>query len=933
MVRLSRFFSVVVIFVFSAVLSSCAPGGGSGGNVESDPAPKTYAALSATIYAGDTYTDAEVSIDANGDSIVRTKLVILFKPTATKEQVDVLLARINAIITASIAGARSVSIRIPDPGTLANLETIIADINSESFVEGVVKAVIGGPAALPDNIDEGNTSHYEIIDNNLAVGVATAWNAKEAVTRQPTIIMMDQLGYGVQAGMDQLNNNLDADISGTIYKSPDNSGHGFHVAGIMTASYGGDGTTPGLVTGVFPDRSTLNIVDMAGGFTTFDAMVKVLILAATADGTSVFNSSWQWFCDESSNLTDTCHEEQEVMLDGIIWADLVRAAGVEDRMFHATAAGNRMEDTYDKRDARTQGFFTTAALMTDMVTADGVAVPPLTNTVVVENLVGTSGFPRSIKCLSENSFIGGHIGGIGTDVTSLVQISADKMSGTSMSTPQVAGLAAYMLAIDPTLTPQQIKNILLATSQPVPSSALAECSDVVAAPAINAYAAILALDKATALSGSVSNAPVRNAILDISNDGITLDTNNKFDEFDLMYYIQQIDDGTQAIKDGTEVLKYSRADLNGDGYDGGVDGYKEKFNLDINFPPTYTTVKQMIENIEVEFNENSLTDNDILCYYAYSELYTGSETERTNLMASRCKPGVVAVYYSHFNEINFPGSNSECTNTNNDVSDERETLTQRPDFTVNPVPERPDGHFWRGGDSNTDNQFFEATTTRITDDPSGAAGNCNRQQSYYAYSGLDSTLAVANTGDSFTVDITATSASECWDMIPESPTWECSTATSRTSWAAEYDFKISAATKLNLILNFICTGANMTLPSLPGIPSTPSMDLTYSVLRVDANGDALPTNRDNSKLVVPQFFACNNDSNIINLTRLMEFDAPLNTGDVDRIIISVTGGAGAFGHLGNAFYLTDPLNIPVPTDGRQSNTTTMKGTVELKPAN
>lgn len=63
-------------------------------------------------------------------------------------------------------------------------------------------------------------------------------------------------------------------------------------------------------------------------------------------------------------------------------------------------------------------------------------------------------------------------------------------------------------------------------------------------------------------------------------------------------------------------------------------------------------------------------------------------------------------------------------------------------------------------------------------------------------------------------------ASECCNMNPDTPEWECANSVSQTNWVAEYDFNVDAATNLNLNLNFACTGANLELPAYPGVPPT-----------------------------------------------------------------------------------------------------------------
>ena len=44
--------------------------------------------------------------------------------------------------------------------------------------------------------------------------------------------------------------------------------------------------------------------------------------------------------------------------------------------------------------------------------------------------------------------------------------------------------------------------------------------------------------------------------------------------------------------------------------------------------PRLETVRQGIEGVSVEFDEAAVTDIQALCFYAYSDLYTGSPDRR-----------------------------------------------------------------------------------------------------------------------------------------------------------------------------------------------------------------------------------------------------------------------------------------------------------------
>jgi hypothetical protein len=945
--KLSRFYIGIATLSLSVILSGCGGGGsnpaGNSGSNNGNPAPGTIASITTNIFTNDTYDSSELSEDPDtGQTIVRTKLAILFKPAATEDEVNGLLSRINAIITASIAGARSVSIRIPDPGSVAALNAIITDIKSEIFVEAVLKSWQIQPKALPDNVSEKNTDDLKIIDNQLAIGGPAAWNAKEAIVAAPNVLISDGFGYGGS----QLDSFLNANISGTVYSgaaatNPDD--HGYHVAGILNGSFGGGSSTAALVTGIFPGQSNLYIIDDSHPISEYDWKVLLLLTAETMGGTVIMNTSLGWTC-ANTTTTGTCNETIDVMEAAITWADMVRSAAMESRIFHATAAGNRENPRYDARDTETVSDFSAAATMTAMATADGIPVPALTNTVSVENLSGTGGHPRRIRCLDVNSFVGGTLSAIGTDVTSLSFTGTATYSGTSMATPQVAGLSAYLLAIDPTLSPQDIKKILLDTAQTVPTNGGVDCSDWGSpAPAIDAYAAVLALDNASALTGSSrTDAPVRNAILDIADGSGLLGKNGQFDEFDLMYFTKEIDAGTEESRNHEEVARYSRSDLNGDGYNGGREGFKQKFNLDIDYPPTFTTVKQTIEGQEVEFDENSVTDNDILCYYAYSNLYTGDATTRKDLMENRCRSSDMAVYYAFPSVIDFPFTDGDttCVNADENVNELYENVTLLKDLK-NPF-DRPDSHYWFPGDSNSYQEAYGKTgITRL-------AKNSNSDCipfSYTANTIVDATLAYDDKGkDKLLVDITSTAESECRDLqsIISDEQWVCSKANQGALWIAVFDLDITIASNFNLKLNFTCTGPNISPPGYPDLtnPSIlPPSDLSVVVGRVDKNGDGVAANRDIVKLsseLGPKFYYCNDDHPTIDVQQLMEFDEPLTKGTTDRVTIIVMGNAGANGNLGNAPLLTvPPTSVPTETGqlGLQTNITTMFGSVEVAPAN
>ncbi len=208
-------------------------------------------------------------------------------------------------------------------------------------------------------------------------------------------------------------------------------------------------------------------------------------------------------------------------------------------------------------------------------------------------------------------------------------LSGNLTDGTSFAAPQVAGLASYLWMLSPDLRNQPMavtKRIIVANTYDNKF--------------IDAYATALALDGTTL---SPTTAPMRLALLDANNDGV-------FDEQDIDLILSDlfvVDTSTGAsvithqAAPGTQA-DFKRSDLNGDGFTT-AGARRERFDLDrvgsTQYGASqYSTVTQTIEGFEVSFDETALTDLQILCYYAYSPMFspTGKTDVRKDLLDGRC---------------------------------------------------------------------------------------------------------------------------------------------------------------------------------------------------------------------------------------------------------------------------------------------------------
>ena len=230
--------------------------------------------------------------------------------------------------------------------------------------------------------------------------------------------------------------------------------------------------------------------------------------------------------------------------------------------------------------------------------------------------VGSTTKGRTFADLSESAFSNS-----GPDVTAVGErITIHDLStvnGTSFSAPQVAGLASYLWLLSPQLRSQPASVTRRAILQNARSTTQA-------GNVIDAYATVLSLDPAS--SPTPATAPVRLAILDVHKDG-------RFDEGDLaVYRTAYFGVPEPATPD------YGRHDLNGDGFTGG--SRRERFDLDrIGSTQFGATVYAVLAG---GYSESSLTDAEILCFYADSLMYEGTIDGRNQLLQDLC-PLTVAV--------------------------------------------------------------------------------------------------------------------------------------------------------------------------------------------------------------------------------------------------------------------------------------------------
>lgn len=559
--------------------------------------------------------EGNLSFDDQGIPVVRTEVEITFSQDASVKDVNQVLDRHNARIVDMLPGLPFVIVRIPDPGNMEELRDVVSGIETEQSVEGVQIERILNSASLPPNvnpIENGSVNDLGIalINHHLAARVHAAWNLRSEIANDaPWLVIADRFGDGVPDERFAGDFKEPADFGETSWWPPadwfvDSHHHGYQVLGIINAKFGDSGPT-----GIFPERLSIRAVDQRSVGRTQNEIIRKIktIKEENTNPNIVLNTS----------IGSNGNKKSAVK-----WQRKVREGkfDLEDTFLHFSAAGNESKGTPPPAYKQSPPNYATLGPDID---------DPLQNIFVVENRVTD---PQSVPsedaqtakrpkpgCLYKTSSAGGTLSAMGEDAFTLGQSgpegeegSQEKTEfagGTSMATPQAAGMALYMWAVNPSLEVGEVKSYIEDTARDLPGTMEpGSCRSQTPAPVIDAYDAVLA----------AGGGDARKALLDVTKD-------NRFDEDDIEVFLDEWNE-----RDGQ--LDYSRYDLNGTGQTGGDATDRFDLSQDISFG----TVTQTIEGETVEFDESALTDEDVLCYYAYSDLYGGDAQARADLLTGPC---------------------------------------------------------------------------------------------------------------------------------------------------------------------------------------------------------------------------------------------------------------------------------------------------------
>lgn len=360
-----------------------------------------------------------------GESAVESEgIIVVFDKSTTNNKIETTIENSDAETEQIVKiGEEKLALATVEAGESA--ETVMEELDENNkvlYTQPNYKYSIQGED--PYLSTDKNVNRYRYQYHHKMMKVKEAWEIvgedKPATTKVAVLDTGVDPGHeDLQATVKEYKDSFNGKIEPGTF---DRSDHGTHVTGIIGATYNNDKGGAGVASGPNNDFS------------------EILVVGASEDGESLTTYSVitgiKYAADNQAKVINMSFggDVRDRVLNAVIkWGHY------EKNMIFVAAAGN--EDTDE------------CSMPADI--KEVISVCNCTDSGM-KNSYTNFGFTKDVTAP-------------GTDIASTIPSkeqagSYRKMSGTSMSSPMVAGVCALMLDVNPSLTPNQVRNIICATA-------------------------------------------------------------------------------------------------------------------------------------------------------------------------------------------------------------------------------------------------------------------------------------------------------------------------------------------------------------------------------------------------------------------------------------------------------------------------------------
>lgn len=381
-----------------------------------------------------------------GMTTAKRHIIVVLAEKATVGEVNDLLAQTNGLLAGSIRELLTIVIELTGDVTSERLVVTVDEMNSHSAVVAAAPDTLLEPTITPPPPTVLGYPATEYSWGPPAGGnwglefirAPTAWNLKKALEREGAASVT--VGILDNSFADHVDLPTLSVVDG--FGDPGGTSHGTYVAGIIGAAWGNksyiDGITP-FVT-LVGTRDVSRAPTLALGKHVIEALYLLQPYGPRLANASLGYTVASMPCDTYAGVVEQ---------SGRVFAEVIKRINRDQAMLMVVGAGN---DACPAHFASPMAWAAVnePSLHDDIVIAEALAPPPASTWDPVR--------------AEYSNVSGGGVFAPGSYILSTAEIGVESSSGTSMAAPHVTGVAAWLLAIEPSLTNHELRQLL--TEQP-----------------------------------------------------------------------------------------------------------------------------------------------------------------------------------------------------------------------------------------------------------------------------------------------------------------------------------------------------------------------------------------------------------------------------------------------------------------------------------